>query len=67
MSELGEVGFPAPLHALDDPYTTPGTISSDRRPFKNRLLAIPQDRRTNEQVTCERARQTREGESLVPT
>ena len=57
----------SPPHALDDPYTTPQAISSDRRRSKNRLLAIPQDRRTNEQITCERAKQTREGESLVPT
>ena len=67
MKELGAVGFPAPFHALFDYYTTPQAISSDRRPSKNRLLAIPQDCRTNEQVTCERARHTREAELLAPT
>ena len=44
MKELGAVGFPAPFHALFDSYTTPQAISSDRRPSKNRLLAIPQER-----------------------
>ena len=42
MNDLGAVGLPAPFHALFDPYTTPQGNSSDRRPSKNRLLAILQ-------------------------
>ena len=50
MNDLGAVGLPAPFHALFDPYTTPQGNYSDRRPSKNRLLAILQNCRTNEHV-----------------